>query len=219
MKIFFVPLILFTVAINAQTFRDNFQFGLSDSIHSLYSFRSINSDYLNSNNRNTHSALNIAGQVVIGSSFALVFTIPSIYITFLASYNHKTDKVVDAGLLLLMYSSYVFGAAVGVDWIASMENENNSLLETFGYSAIGSDASLLLLGILSTQYHQIPTSGILMALLCPVLSSVLYTTLISDWSVQDNVSQEYIQPNHIHIYRDLVEESMQVKINIFQLRF
>ncbi len=219
MKKFFISLIFFGVSINAQALRNNFQFALSDSTHSLYSFKSINSDYLNSYERNSHSTLNIAGQVVAGSSLAFLFPIPVLIVAFNASYGHKVDDAVNMGFLFLLYSSYVFGAAVGVDWIASIENKNNSLLETFGYSAIGSGASLLLLGILSTQYHQIPTSGILTALLCPVLSSVLYTTLISDWPVQEKVNQEYIQPNHIHNYRDLVEESMQVKINIFQLRF
>jgi len=218
-KKFFISLIFFGVSINAQALRDNFQFALSDSTHSLYSVKSMNSDYLNSNQRNSHSALNIAGQVVAGSALAFAFTIPSLTGTIAAVYGHTPNEAVQYGLLFLIYSSYVFGAAVGVDWISSIENQNNSLLETFGYSAIGSGASILLLGILSTQYHQIPTSGVLTALLCPVLSSVLYTTLISDWPVQKKVSQEYIQPNHIHNYRDLVEESMQIRINIFQLRF
>jgi hypothetical protein len=219
LKIFFLYLILVTVTLNSQTCRDNFRFGLYDSTISSYSFGSTNSDYLNNNQKNNHTALNIAGQVVVGSALAFAFTIPSLTGTIAAVYGHTPNEAVQYGLLFLIYSSYVFGAAVGVDWIASIDNQNNSLLETFGYSAIGSGASILLLGILSTQYHQIPTSGVLTALLCPILSSVLYTTLISDWPVQKKVSQEYIQPNNIHNYRDLVEESMQIKVNIFQLRF
>ncbi len=219
LKIYSLLLIVFVVSINAQTLRNQIDLKLSDSTYSLYSLKSMNSDYLRSEYKNYHSAFNVAGQIIVGSSLAFIFPISFLYGSFLASFHHEPDDAVKVGLLFLMFSSYTFGAAVGVDWIASIENKNNSLLETFGYSAIGSGAGILLISILASQYETIPWCGGFVAFLCPILSSVLYTTLISDWPAQAEISSDRIEPDRIYGHRDLIEESMLIKINIFQLRF
>lgn len=92
--------------------------------------------------RRAHSAVNIGGQVLLGATFSVLFSIPSLYAIGLAVWN-ENSAAGEIGLSLFYLSSYSFGTAAGVHVIADQENPEHSLWKTWMYSAIGTGIEFL----------------------------------------------------------------------------
>lgn len=97
-----------------------------------------------------HSALNLGGQFLVGSTLSFVFLIPSAILGYASAWNRSTD-LEETAIGIFAVSSYLFGATVGVHWIAKAENTNLSFWKTAAYSAMGGGLSALLIAIASTQ--------------------------------------------------------------------
>jgi len=97
-----------------------------------------------------HSFINLAGQVFTGSAVAVVFSILPTGLLVASVWGTERD-ISGPALGILAVSSYFFGAAVGVHWVAKAENKELSFWNTVGYSFIGGGVGVGLLAILSTQ--------------------------------------------------------------------
>ena len=116
-----------------------------------------------------YSSSNVFGQVVIGSLSAVVFSAPAAFGFSYGGGNHPSD----GGKLFLTYSLYTLGAAVGVYWIGSKENDSLSFWETFASSVIGGGVGVL-------TYYQIKNRFYFPILAGPIVGSLIYSLFISD---------------------------------------
>ncbi|MBL1211750.1 MAG: hypothetical protein HND52_00210 [Ignavibacteriae bacterium] len=161
-----------------------------------------------------HSFINLGGQFLVGSTLSFAFFIPSVVIGWASAWNRSTD-LEEAAVGILMISSYLFGATVGVHWIAKVENSNLSFWGTAAYSAIGGGASALLIAIASTKYTRIPSVVIIIAASLPVIGAMFYSSFISDWSDQRS-EESSIQKDLTHF--DLIERTKLFNINLLHIR-
>lgn len=133
-----------------------------------------------------HSLLNITGQAVVGTVLAGVFAI--IPAGAIVLFPPNIDNPTSAKTIIytsLAYSTYLLGAAVGVYWVAKCENENVSFGKTFLYSIMGGACGALLFAILPYEQKAIHSNlplGLIIVALCPIISSMIYTSFIADWN-------------------------------------
>jgi len=164
---------------------------------------------------NSYSFINLSGQAVVGSASEVVFSILPLAIAWNNALSGKSTPASQTALLILTLASYTFGAAVGVHLIAKIENPNLSLLSTFGYSAIGTGAGIVLASILASQYTTIPVAGGVIIALCPVIGSMLYASFISDWP-DDNPAMSFYKNNIAH--KNLVDRTKLFNMEILRIR-
>ena len=184
LKIIVTAILIFSFSNNFSQTRLRQVFKLKHDISYCSSFKTnyfkvVQTDKISSHN---YSFLNLTGQAVAGSGFAVVFSIIPLALTWQAAWKSdgiNTREQMALGILTL--ASYTFGAAVGVHWVAKAENPNISFWGTVGYSAIGDGAAILLASILASQYKTIPGAGGVVIALCPVIGSMVYASFISDW--------------------------------------
>lgn len=173
----------------------------------------IQNDILHSNN---YSFLNLTGQGLVGSALAFTFALPPFVGGFANAWGGNKNKFWGTSLGILTLSSYLFGAAVGVHWVAKAENTNLSLWKTFGYSAIGGGFSTILISVLATKYTTIPPAGILIAMFAPVASSMIYASIVADWP-NENLNNSNFS-NQLS-FKDLVDQSKILDLQLLQIRF
>jgi uncharacterized membrane protein YgdD (TMEM256/DUF423 family) len=161
-----------------------------------------------------HSALNIGGQFLVGSTLSFVFIIPSAIIGYASAWNRSTD-LEETAIGIFAISSYLFGATVGVHWIAKAENTNLSFWKTAVYSAMGGGVSALLIAIASTQKKRIPSVVSIIAASFPVLGAMFYSSFISDWSDQRKEISSI--DNNLTLF-SLIEQSQIFKIELLHIR-
>lgn len=106
----------------------------SDSITAFNNFIDIQTDNIPSQH---HSILNLTGQSLVGFSLTVGFSILPLSSAFGNAFSGNSTVASQTALGVLAISTYLFGAAVGVNWIASYENPNLSFWGTLTYSAIG----------------------------------------------------------------------------------
>ena len=169
------------------------------------------SDNLSSNN---YSFINLAGQAVVGSVLAVGFFIPPMSASFVSSFGENNEPL-PAALAVLAFSSYVFGAGVGVYWVAKSENQKLSFWKTVGYSAIGSGVSIIMFSILANNYTKIPAVGGTIAALFPVIGAMLYASFISDWP-QEPQKISFVKNNFT--FNDIFEHSKLFNIELFRIK-
>lgn len=178
-----------------------------------------NTDTLNLINirqRHNHSFLNLSGQAVVGSLLAAGFSIIPFGLAAGDAWNRADDEYNETILGIIFISSYLFGAAVGVHWVAKAENPDLSLWKTFGYSAIGGGFSTVLIAILAEKYTTLPSEGIVIAFLSPILSSMIYASFISDWpSEKHAISLQ----NKCLSQKDLIEQSQLFDLELIRINF
>lgn len=163
-----------------------------------------------------HSFLNISGQAIVGSAFAVGFSILPLAATWANAWGSDGTPASQTALGILTVSSYLFGSAVGVHLVAKSENSELSLWKTFGYSAIGGGVGVLLVSILASQYETIPGAGGVIVALCPIIGSMVYASFISDWP-QDNQKVLSIDKNS-YSHKDLVEQTKLFNIELLRIK-
>ena len=102
---------------------------------------------------------------------AVVFSAPAAFGFSFGGGNHPSD----GGKLFLVYSLYTLGAAFGVHWIGSMENDSLSFWGVLASSAIGGGAGFLTYAI-TNQSHEFYFP----ILAGPIVGSLIYSLFISD---------------------------------------
>ena len=213
-------LIVYISTVNAQNLAVRMNSRIPESNCSAFHTSLLIQEGITNKKSNRFTFFNICGQITAGITTAAVVTAPVVYSAVLVAFSGsgKTTRSYNIGIRTLFITSFIFGTALGVDWIASIENPDNSLLKTLGYSAVGGAAGVLLLMLLASQNTTLPPEGVVLAILLPVTSSVIYTTSIADWP--DNGKKEIKNTLTVnkYRYRRLVDESMLLKIKIFEIR-
>jgi hypothetical protein len=125
------------------------------------------------------SAVNIGGQVLVGATFSVLFSVPSLYAIGVSTWN-GTSPVGGAALSLFFLSSYTFGTAVGVHVIADGENPAHSFWKAWMYSAIGAGVGIGGALVLGRMYGTLPGESAAL-LLCPLAGSMIYSLFVADW--------------------------------------
>lgn len=162
-----------------------------------------------------HSFINLAGQALVGSALAVGFFVPTLTLSIGLTWDKNINEPSQTALGILSLSSYVFGAAVGVYWVAKSENPKLSFWKTVGYSAIGAGVGVVIVSILATQFTKIPTVGGSIAALSPIIGAMVYTSFISDWP-QSNEEVSFYKDYFSH--KDLVEQSKLFNIELFRIQ-
>lgn len=161
-----------------------------------------------------YSLLNLTGQALVGSTLAVGFSILPLSAGFANAWSGKSTDASQSALGILAISSYLFGAAVGVHWIASYENPNLSFWGTAGYSAIGGGCGALIAAILAANYTTVPAPGVIVVLLTPVIGSMIYASFVADWPNESKqVSFHKISFSH----KDLIELAKVINLELLRI--
>ena len=166
-----------------------------------------------------YSAVNIGGQVLLGATFSVFFSVPSLYAIGLSMWN-DTSPVGGAALSLFFLSSYTLGTAVGVHVVAGVENPEHSLWKTWMYSAIGAGVGIGGAFVLGGIYGTLP-GGAGVLLLCPLAGSMIYSLFIADWPGVSAGGQalRVRQPGRLSVQLSPVERSTVVNVSLITIEF
>ena len=162
-----------------------------------------------------HSFINLSGQALVGSALAIGFAILPLSAGAANAWSGESTDVSQAAFGILALSSYLFGATVGVHWIASYENPYLSFWATAGYSAIGGGVGTIVVSILAANYTTIPTVGVIIVALTPIIGSMIYASLISDWQ---NKNQELSFRKVYFSHKDLVEQTKIINLELLRIK-
>ncbi|WP_337865820.1 hypothetical protein [Ignavibacterium sp.] len=183
----------------------------SDGFSAFHNFTVVRTDNISSQH---HSILNLAGQALVGSSLAVGFSIFPISAGFADAWSGDATVASQTALGVLAISTYLFGAAVGVHWIASYENPNLSFWGTFGYSAIGGGVGTIIASVLAANYTTVPAAGVFIVALTPIMGAMTYASFISDWP-DENQKTSFNQVYDSH--KDLIEHSNIVNLELLRV--
>lgn len=161
-----------------------------------------------------HSFFNVTGQLVIGTTLSVGFAIIPFAISFGQAWSgKKTEHGTIADIITI--PAFLFGTAVGVHWIASYENPNVSLLKTFKYSIYGGCFSAALVAYMASRYTTIPEVGGIIAFFAPVISSVLYTTHVAEWTPANNIEESISKKYYYH--KDLIDQDKLFEVELLKV--
>jgi hypothetical protein len=127
-----------------------------------------------------HSYLNIAGQAVVGEAIACGFSFLPLCGLVGSSFGTSNPTAPDifGGLSI---GAYVIGTATGLYWVAKAQNNSLSYWKVTEYSLIGAGVGATILGLSSIQHPTIPEGHVAVALLCPLISAMIYTNCVAEW--------------------------------------
>ncbi len=162
-----------------------------------------------------YSFINLTGQALVGSALAVGFSILPSSVAFISALSGKSTEISQATLGILTISSYLFGSAVGVHWVAKSQNSKLSFWGTVGYSAIGGGFGAILTTILASHYTTIPAFGGIIVALCPIIGSMIYASFISDWP-QEPQKISFVKNNLTQ--NDIFEQSKLFNIELFRIK-
>jgi hypothetical protein len=177
-------------------------------------------DSLSENYKLHYSRINITGQAVVGEGMAIGFSIIPFGIGFLNGLSESGSKTTSDILSVVGISAYIVGTATGVHWIAHIENKEHSYWKTLMFSTIGAGVGAALSGILASKYTTIPDAGVTIIMLCPLAGSLVYSLAYADWPQQNPPTTKYnkLEMNNKAIsFKDLVDQSQIIKINLFRI--
>lgn len=213
--------ILLFFLISTNIFSQHFYQTKEEIVHSL-DYRILNNvekipNYYEKMGR--HSVINLTGQLLVGSVSAVISPIVAfIPIGLLLNASRIKFDIHDNGssiaLAGILLSSYIFGAGLGVYWIAQYENKNMSFWKTITYSVIGAGVGAITLTILAANNTRIPPVGGVFAALTPILGAMVYSSFVSDWH-NEKVNNRNKGFSHI----DLFENEKLFKLKILQITF
>jgi hypothetical protein len=162
-----------------------------------------------------HSFLNLSGQAIVGSTFAVGFSILPLTAAWANAWGSDGTPASQTALGILTVSSYLFGSAVGVHLVAKSENPELSLWKTFGYSAIGGGVGVVLVAIFASQYETIPGAGDVIVALCPIIGSMVYASFISDWP-QEYQEVSFAKTSILH--KDIIDQTKLFNIELLRIK-
>jgi hypothetical protein len=148
----------------------------------------------------------------LGTACALFLASPLLTLNLadLESKNQLNSRSVILSLIV-----YSFGTAFGVHWVAKSENMENSFWGTVGSSIIGAGIGSGLVSILPPDNNDLNSPGVILAALCPLISSIIYTCFIADWPSE---SQNVTLQKNILAHKDLVQYSKIFEIELLRIK-
>lgn len=158
---------------------------------------------------NKHSFSNLGAQALIGSLCA--FSFAALPLSSMSSKIGGKDQP-NSTAAIITIASYAFGAAIGVHWIAKFENPENSFWGTAASSVIGAGIGSGLLFIQSSSDNYF--AGLL-ALLSPIISSMIYASFIAEWSSE---SQNIALQKKIIAHKDLINQSKIINLELLRIK-
>ena len=216
MRIIIVIIIFSFSGIFAQDERNEIiQFKMGMKTNNTNSYIKFETAQQDNSSLQHHSFINLSGQTLVGSALAIGFSILPLSAGVANAWSGESTEASQTALGILAISSYLCGAAVGVHWIASIENHNLSFWGTAGYSAIGGGVGTIIVSILAANYTTVPTIGVIIVALTPIIGSMIYASLISDWP---NESQEMSFHKINFSHKDLVEQTTIVKLELLRIK-
>ncbi|HKI77680.1 MAG TPA: hypothetical protein VKA26_03985 [Ignavibacteriaceae bacterium] len=162
-----------------------------------------------------YSFLNLSGQAVVGSALAVAFALPPLTAEFAASWGSRTTTFTRTALGILSISSYIFGAGVGVHWVAKGENPTLSFWKTIGASTAGGGAGILFASVLAVYNTKISDVVVTIILLTPVIGSMIYASIISDWP-EDNQAMFFYK--NCVAQKDLVQQTNLFNLELLKIK-
>ncbi len=162
-----------------------------------------------------YSSSNALGQIFLTPLSAAIFALPAV-----TSLNDNGGGMTGAhgpqdGKIILSYTLYVIGSAVGAFTIAQMENDGLSFWKTLGASAIGGGIGTVT--ILITSVMSETNNLYLLALFPPVIASVAYTLGIADFTpVTNTPNPETSLEQKLKSQRDLINFG-SVKVELVRI--
>jgi hypothetical protein len=219
MRKLFVLIIALTFNISAQDI-SGMNIPLS---HSSESFNISNIDSLSENYRTHYSGINVIAQIVAGEIMAIGFSVVPFAAAFGASLSERSGESEVNFWTAVAISAYAFGTATGVHLIAKIENKDHSFGKTVLYSEFGALlASGFAIALKSDKRDNAFSSkqaGVLILIL-PMVSSLVYSLALADWPEQSTTVTKYKvseMNNKILSFKDLVNQSQIIKINLFRI--
>jgi len=191
----------------------------SDNTHSIFiaeeNFKAIQQSLIQIDSLVTqkHSVENTCGQALVGSLCAAGFAV--LPFSAVSSGLGSKDQV-NAASAILTIAWYTFGAAVGVHWIAKSENPELSFWGTVGSSIIGAGVGFGFVSAVSSAFTDPPYFSAVIAALCPIISSMIYASFISEWPSD---SQNIALQKNILAHKDLIEKSKLFDAELFRFNF
>ena len=210
---------LFIFFIGMNIFAQNKYYSLrltEDKMNFNFTYDKSFNNFMLSDNIESHkySILNLSGQAIVGSALAFSFFVIPLGIGGVHAMSGHSSKISEIAFATLAISSYIFGAATGVHWVGKSENSALSYWSTVGYSAIGGGVSGVVASIIASQYHTFPNYGILIVTLCPIVSSMIYASFISDWP---HKNQNLSFSNKILTYENFINYSNLINIELIHI--
>jgi hypothetical protein len=116
-----------------------------------------------------YSPPNVCGQIVIGALSGVLFSLP-----FASDFEfQRGNNPPYQTHAWLIYSAYILGTAVGVDWIGSLENESLSFWWVLASSVIGGGLGFASYSIIKDKFYFPILAG-------PLIGPLIYSLFISD---------------------------------------
>lgn len=181
---------------------------------------SLNSEIKNNNlpdveldyNYIGYSSSNALGQILLTPLSAIVFAFPVATALNNNGVGMTNPTGPQDGGIILSYTLYVIGAAVGASTIAQIENDGLSFWKTLGASAVGGGIGTVTYLITSVMSE---TNNIyLLSLFTPVIASLAYTLGISDFTpVMSEAQMETSVGHKIKSQHDLINFGL-VKVEL-----
>ena len=178
----------------------------------------INLGSLLSNYRTKHSTLNVSLQALVGEGIGIGAAIIPFSFGFVSAFG--SSKTTGDILGAISIPVYILGTASGVHWIAHIENKDHSYWKTVMFSTIGAGVGAALSGILASKYTTIPDAGVTIIMLCPLAGSLVYSLAYADWPQQSSTTnnyQDFAINNKTLSFKDLVDQSQIIKINLLRI--
>ncbi len=157
---------------------------------------------------NSYSSLNLFGQGLAGFSGGMGFSLATYYSTK-GNKLHDSNENIKPNILLLL--SYVVGSATGVYFVSQLENSNTLFWETVGYSVIGGSIGVVILTA-TFDGRDLSPFGIISFLALPIISSMIYSSYIVDWSEDNKINRDQVKSI---THNDLLNSNL---INILKIK-
>ncbi len=179
---------------------------LESNIVEYYS--QLDLSFQRSESTNHYSKLNLLGQTVAGYGLGIGLASLPIYLRDASGSNNQQGFAISAMIF------YVVGSAVGVYSISQFENKELSFWGTLGYSALGGVVGLSI-AIITFDQSNSSSNSVLLALILPTFSAMIYSTFISDCP-KERPTSEII--NSFNTHQHLIQHSKLFDMELIRIR-
>ena len=213
-------ILLITLSINI--FAQNKLFSEKPLNFSDTSFNVSNSDSISNNYRTHYTGINFVGQIAVGEVMGIGLSVLPLAAAELNSLNENSNEPAVDFWATVAISAYIFGVSAGVHLIAKSENKNHKLSGTLLYSAIGGAVSVIISYASSENHSVISSESLGASAIFPLIGALIYSLAIADWPQQNQettIYEHFKLRNNIGSFKDLVNQSQIVKVNLFRISF
>lgn len=162
-----------------------------------------------------YSSSNALGQIFLTPLSAVVFALPVVASLSDNGGGMTSPHGPQDGKIILSYTLYVIGAAVGASTIAQMENDGLSFWKTLGASAVGGGIGTVTYLITSVMDEN--SNLYMLALFPPVIASLAYTLGMAEFTpVTNTPNPDTSSEQEIKSQQDLINFGL-VKLELVRI--